>query len=253
MPLFTRIGYLIGGSLSVLVFGSAVIGVNYQGVILNHLADVINGSNTQPVASLNAPNWGYGIPLATPAAIASATTTGGTMASSTTEYFAVSALDGFGTTTTSNVVTSTTDPASPLLGAEAYEITWSPVPGSSGYAVFFGTSPTALNKYVYATTSGAYYLASTTSGTLTGSYTKSDTTAFSVLLNPNGPDYVNGNSTATSSVSASTTALQVNGNFVVASPATTTNCYAGTAGAIFYNTSNNHLWGCNGTAWTKIF
>jgi hypothetical protein len=119
MPLFTRIGYLIGGSLSVLVFGSAVIGVNYQGVILNHLADVINGSNTQPVASLNAPNWGYGIPLATPAAIASATTTGGTIASSTTEYFAVSALDGFGTTTVSNTVTSTTDASSTGLGAEA--------------------------------------------------------------------------------------------------------------------------------------
>ena len=86
------------------------------------------------------------------------------MASSTTEYFAVSALDGFGTTTVSNTVTSTTDASSTLLGAEAYEITWSPVPGSSGYAVFFGTSPTALNKYFYATTSGAYYVASTTSG-----------------------------------------------------------------------------------------
>ena len=246
MPLFTRIGYLIGGAISVAVFGSAVIGVNYQGVILSHLADVVNGSNTSTVASLNAPNWGYGIPLATPAAIASATTTGGTMASSTTEYFAVSALDGFGTTTVSNIVTSTTDASSTLLGAEAYEITWSPVPGASGYAVFFGTSPTALNSYFYATTSGAYYMASTTTGALTGSYTKSDTTAFSVLLNPNGPDYINGNSTATSSVAATSTSLQVNGNFVVAAPATTTNCYAGTAGAIFYNTSNSHEWGCNG-------
>ena len=252
MPLFTRIGYLIGGVISVAVFGSAVIGTNYQGVILNHLADVINGSNTQPVASLNAPNWGYGIPLATPAAIASATTTGGTMASSTTEYFAVSALDGFGTTTVSNTVTSTTDASSTLLGAEAYEITWSPVPGSSGYAIFFGTSPTALTSYFYATTSGAYYMTSTSSA-LTGSYTKADNTAFSVLLNPNGPDYVNGNSTATSSVAASSTAMQVNGNFVVSAPATTTNCYAGTAGAIFYNTSNSHEWGCNGTSWTKIF
>ena len=41
MPLFTRIGYLIGGALSVAVFGTAVIGVNYQGVILNHLADTV--------------------------------------------------------------------------------------------------------------------------------------------------------------------------------------------------------------------
>jgi hypothetical protein len=252
MPLFTRIGLLIGGAISVAVFGSAVIGVNYQGVILNHLADVVNGSNTQPVASLNAPNWGYGIPLMTPAAIASATTTGGAMASSTTEYFAVAALDGFGTTTISNVVTSTTDASSTGLGAEAFEITWSPVSGSSGYAIFFGTSPTALNSYFLATTSGAYY-ATSTSGALAGSYTKSDTTAFSVLLNPNGPDYINGNSTATTSVAATSTALQVNGNFVVSAPATTTNCYAGTAGAIFYNTSNSHLWGCSGTTWTKIF
>jgi hypothetical protein len=253
MPLFTRIGYLIGGALSVVVFGTAVIGTNYQGVILNHIADVVNGSNTQPVVSLNAPNWADGIPLATPAAIASATTTGGTMASSTTEYFAVSALDGFGTTTVSNAVTSTTDPASSGLGAEAYEITWSPVTGSTGYAVFFGSSPTALNNYFYATTTGAYYMASTTSGALTGSYTKSDTTAFSVMLNPFGPDYINGVSTATTSVAASTTALEVNGNFVVSSPATTTACYAGTAGAIFYNTSNGHEWGCAGGVWNKIF
>jgi len=239
--------------MSVAVFGSAVIGVNYQGVILSHLADIVNGNITNTVSSLNAPNWGYGIPLATPAAIASATTTGGTMASSTSEYFSVSALDGFGTTTISNTVTSTTDASSTGLGAEAYEITWSPVPGSSGYAVFFGISPTALNNYFYATTSGAYYMASTTSGALTGSYTKSDTTAFSVLLNPNGPDYINGNSTATTSVAATSTSLQVNGNFVASAPATTTNCYAGTAGSIFYNTSNSHEWGCNGTSWTKIF
>ena len=239
--------------MSVAVFGGAVIGVNYQGVILSHLADIVNGNITNTVSSLNAPNWGYGIPLATPAAIASATTTGGTMASSTIEYFAVSALDGFGTTTVSNTVTSTTDASSTLLGAEAYEITWSPVAGASGYAVFFGTSPTALTGYFLATTSGAYYMASSTNGALTGSYTKSDTTAFSVLLNPNGPDYVNGQSTATTSVAATSTSLQVNGNFVVSAPATTTNCYAGTAGAIFYNTSNKHEWGCNGTAWTAIF
>jgi hypothetical protein len=253
MPLFTRIGYLIGGSLSVLVFGSAIIGTNYQGVILNHLADIVNGSNTNSVVSLNAPNWGDGIPLATPAAIASATTTGGTMASSTAEYFAVSALDGFGTTTVSNSVNATTDASSTGLGAEAYEITWSPVAGASGYAVFFGTSSSTLNNYFLATTSGAYYLASTTLNALTGSYTKTDTTAFSVLLNPNGPDYINGNSSATSSVAATSTALQVNGNFVSTSPATTTNCYAGTAGVVFYNTSNSHEWGCNGSAWQKIF
>lgn len=253
MPLFTRIGYLIGGAISVAVFGTSIIGTNYQGVILTHLADVVNGSTTNTVVSLNAPNWENGIPLATPAAIASATTTGGTMASSTTEYFAVSALDGFGTTTVSNTVTSTTDASSTLLGSEAYEITWSPVPGSSGYAIFFGSKPTALTSYFYATTSGAYYMASTTSGALTGSYTKSDTTAFSVLLNPNGPDYINGNSTATTSVAASSTAIQVNGNFVVSAPATTTNCYAGTAGAMFYNTSNGHEWGCAGNGWVKIF
>src|ERR1700733_12239176 len=155
MPLFTRIGYLIGGAISVAVFGTSIIGVNYQGVILSHLADIVNGSNTQTVSSLNAPNWGYGIPLATPATIAAATTTGGTMASSTTEYFAVAALDGFGTTTISNVVTSTTDASSSLLGAEAFEITWSPVAGATGYAVFVGTSPTALNSYFYATTTGS--------------------------------------------------------------------------------------------------
>ena len=77
MPLFTRIGTLIGGTISVMVFGSAVIGANYSGVVLDHIADIVTGSNTAVVASLNAPNWSYGVPLATPAAIAAATTTGG--------------------------------------------------------------------------------------------------------------------------------------------------------------------------------
>jgi hypothetical protein len=109
-----------------------------------------------------------------------------------------------------------------------------------------------LTQYFYATTSGKY-LFTTSTGSLSGSYTKSDTTAFSTLINPLGPSFVEGaNGTATSSI-ASTTAFEVNGNFRAQSNGTTTACYSQTAGVVFYNTANSHESGCNGSAWVKMF
>jgi len=256
MPLFTRTIAIIAGVIAVPVFGYSVIGSYYntQSVIDTHLAELVNGTNTSVVVSTNAPNWSIGTPLATPILNTAATSTGGSMASSTTVYFGVSALDGTGTTTMSNILSVTTDSAASLLPAEGFELTWQNVIGATGYAIFFGSSPTALNNYFYATTSGAYYMASSTLNALTGSYTKTDTTAFSVLFNPYGPDYIsNSTTTATSTPVNGNNALQVSGNFAATSNGTTTVCNAASAGSVFYNLQNSHEWGCNGTAWTKVF
>jgi hypothetical protein len=240
--------------LSIPILGAGIIGSSYVSPFLFHLADITNGSNTATVASTNAPNWAIGTPIAQVATPAVATTTG-SLASSTAFSVAIAAIDANGgTTTLSSAVTQSTDPDG--QANEGLEVTWSPVLGASAYAIFAATgtvsNSSGFSQYFLATTSSAYLL-STTTGSRAGSYAKSDTTAFSILINPVGPDYISGPSTATSSTVASTTAFQVGGNFVATAPATTTACFAATAGAVFYNTSNNHEWGCNGTAWQKIF
>lgn len=254
MPLFTKA--ILGGLIAIPILGSAIIGAAYSSPFLMHIDDIVNGTTTQTVASLNAPNWGFAVPLPQVVGTAGATTSGGTVASSTAYTFGVAALDPVGTTSIGSLVTVKTDPAgSP---SERIQLSWSPVAGATGYAVFFatGTVSTAarLNQYFLATTSSAYTF-STSSASLAGSYANTDTTAFSDVIRPGGVSYINGdNGTATGSpAAASGTALEINGGLRVTEVGTTTSCDAQTQGVIFYNTSNGHEWGCNGTAWTKIF
>jgi hypothetical protein len=255
---FTRTFQLIAGILSVPVFGLAIIGVNYTSPFLFHLADIVNGTNTSVVASTNAPNWAIGTSLANVIGVSTATSTGGTLATSTSYGFQISAIDvNGGTTTLSALVTGATD-STPT--GESILLKWASLPGAAGYAIFFGTSsPSVLTQFFYATSSSAststqQYVFATSTGSLSGSYTKTDTTAFNTEINPIGPSFIEGNNgTATSSPIASSSALEINGNLRVQSNGTTTACFAQTAGAVFYNTANNHEWGCNGTVWTKIF
>jgi hypothetical protein len=257
---FTITKYIGGAAVSVVVFLTGVIGANYSGAFFTHLAEVVNGSNTQTVVALNAPNWASGISMMPPVISSIATSSNPTaasgLASSTPYIFEVAALDGTGTTTLVTPTTITTDASNTQPLPEDINIKWALVNGATGYAIFFGTSTTignGLTQYFLATTSGQYTF-STSSGSLAGSYTKNDTTAFSELLNPNGTDIFNDNlNGATSTRAASTTAVQVNGTAVITAPATTTACESDTAGAIFYNGANSHEWGCNGTAWQKIF
>src|SRR5205807_2177446 len=97
MPLFIKSVTSLAALLSIPIFGSAVIGNSYSSPILHHLVDIVNGSNTQTVSSLNAPNWAGGIPLYQPTISSVSTTTGGTLTSGTQYYFEVAALDNTGT------------------------------------------------------------------------------------------------------------------------------------------------------------
>lgn len=241
------------------IFFGAVIGTGSTFPILDHIANIVQGPNTRTVAALNAPNWGIGQPLATPAIASVATTTGGTLASSTPISFEVSALDGDGTTTTSLPTTITTDAAG-TLGAEAISLSWSPVTGAQGYAVFVSTTtPANYNEYWLATSTNgvanaSYTYTSTSTSAVSGSYTKDDTTAFSNRIIPGSNSFFNGSSFGFGTSSpASSTPVDINGYVRATAQATSTACYAATAGVIFYNAANSHEWGCNGTAWTKIF
>lgn len=261
MPIFTRTFTIIAGLLSVPVFGIAVIGTSYSSPFLTHLASLVNGSNTSTVISSNAPNWSVGTPFPTVIAKTIASTSNPTaasgLASSTTYYFAVSALDGNGTTTMSNIQSFTTDASTTQPKPEDITITWANVAGATGYAVFFSTSTPTLDQYFLATTTGQYTFA-TSSASKTGSYSKDDTTAFSTLINPQGTSYINGNNGTATTTMASTSALEINGAFRVQEQSTSTNnatCYSGNFGQIFYNQANGHLWACISTTtgmWTLI-
>jgi hypothetical protein len=257
-----RLGTLgLGGAVTTIaIFFSSIIGGNYQGLILNHVASIVQGQNTRTVVSLNAPNWGIGQPLATPQIASFATTTGGTLASSTPLSFEVAALDGDGTTTVSLPISITTDASTTGNVSEAIKLSWSPVVGAQGYAIYVSTTTPALyNTYWLATSTGGVpntgFTFTSTSTPLAGSYTKDDTTAFANRVMSDGSkSYFNGGSFGFgTSTPASSTPVDINGYTRASLPATSTACYAGTAGVTFYNTANSHEWGCNGTAWVKIF
>jgi hypothetical protein len=259
MPIFTRTFQIIAGVLSIPVVGAAIIGSAYTSPFLNHLADITNGNTTSTVVSLNAPNWSNSIPLAQVVGVSTATTTG-SLASSTPFSFAVAALDSTGTTTLSSAVTLSTDPNG--QANEGILVSWAAVSGATGYAVYEATgtvsAASGFTQYFLATSTNGVpntqFTMATTTGSLSGSYTKSDTTAFADKINPVGASYFNGGSVGFGTSSpASSTPVDVYGYMRAQVSGTTTACYAATAGAVFYNTANSHEWGCNGTTWTKIF
>jgi hypothetical protein len=262
MPLLTKTFQIVAGLLSIPIFGTAILAGNYASPFVMHLADVVNGTQTTVVAGTNAPNWSIGTPLTQVVAITAASSSYGSaasgLASSTTYSFAIAAVDPTGTTTLSNVLTFTTDASTTQTYPEVINLSWTPVAGATGYAIFEATgtvsSSSGFSQYFIATSSSNYAF-STSTGSLAGSYTKSDTTAFAFKLNPSGPSYIDGgNGTATGTpVAASGTALEINGGFRNTEVGTSTSCDAQTAGVIFYNTSNSHEWGCNGSTWVKIY
>jgi len=263
-PLLRNASIGLGGAaVTVAIYFTAIIGTNYQGAILNHLASIVQGTLTRTIVALNAPNWGLGQPLATPQVSTIATSSNPTaasgLASSTPYTFAVSALDGDGTTTISSTVTVTTDASNTQPLPEDIVLNWSPVTGAQGYVVFFATSSTAktFSQYFIATTTNGVpntqFTFSTSTGSLLGSYSKEDTTAFANRLMSDGSvSFLNGGPVGFgTSTPASSTPVDVNG-YMRASSATTTACYSATAGVMFYNPANNLLWVCKSAGWTKV-
>jgi hypothetical protein len=257
MPIFTKVIANVATLLAIPIFGTAIISASYFSPFLQHLTDVIHGNQTSTVVSNNAPNWSIGTPLTmaviSTVATSSYTSAASGLASSTRFSFEVAAYDANGTTTLSTASAFTTDASNTQNAPEVLNVSWTPVPGATGYAIYFSsTTPDNFSQYFYATTTSTYYFA-TSSGAIVGSYTNTDTTAFSTLINPGGTSYINGgNGNATTSV-ASSTALEVNGSVRAQSNGTTTSCYSATKGQIFFNIQNGKEWGCNGSAWVAIF
>lgn len=117
----------------------------------------IGGTQIMPLY----PTWSINIPLSFPGNFSAASsTTGGSLSTSSSPiYFMVSALNSTGTTTPSTELSTTTS-----TGSSRIHFSWTPVPGATGYAVFYSTTtPGAENAYQIASTTNQYDFTSTSS------------------------------------------------------------------------------------------
>jgi hypothetical protein len=104
------------------------------------------------------PNWSVDIPLSPPVNFALASsTTGGSLGSRMPLYFKVAAIGAGGTTTPTTELSTTT-----VMASSQVNLTWTPSPGATGYAIYYATTtPGAENAYQMATTTNAYDFTST--------------------------------------------------------------------------------------------
>lgn len=118
----------------------------------------ISGTQITPIY----PTWSFNIPLSLPNNFraASSTSPGGSLSTSSAPiYFQVAAINRTGTTTPSTEIATTTK-----TGSSRIHFSWTPVPGATGYAVYYSTTtPGGENAYQLATTTNQYDLTSTSS------------------------------------------------------------------------------------------
>jgi hypothetical protein len=256
-PLLKTLSVGLGGiAATVAIYSSGIIGANYTSAIVDHIIDIVNGVNTSVVLAPNSPTWSIGIQMPKIQGVsATVVSSNGTLASSTAFTFEVAAIDvQGGTTTLSDPVTANV----PLYSStSSINVQWANTPGAATYAIFFatGTVPT-FNQYFYATSTNAtttQFTISTTTGSLSGTFTKLDGTALPDVFNPQGPSFLEGNSliSSTSTLIATSTALQVDGLIKAYSFATTT-CDSTIDGAIFYHAKDKHLYVCESGTWQII-
>lgn len=161
------------------------------------------------------------------AASTTGTLTGGPL------FVEVAATSLTGTSSPSNEYATTTDVN------ENLQISWPPIPGATGFAIYVSTT-TAGNEQ------GVLY-ATSTSGAVNNYFSLTSTSSVIYALPAqSGSGYLVSMGSATSTFEAPIIAA--------VSSATTTNCTASINGAQFYNTANAHLWLCTGAGpgWTLI-
>jgi hypothetical protein len=148
-------------------------------------------------------------------------------------FVEVAATSLTGTSSPSNEYATTTDVN------ENLQISWPPIPGATGFAIYVSTTTAGNEK-------GVLY-ATSTSGAVNNYYSITSTSSVIYALPvQSGSGYLASLGSATSTIQAPIIAA--------VSSATTTACSASINGAQFYNTSNAHLWLCTGAGpgWTLI-
>jgi hypothetical protein len=186
---------------------------------------LIGQNNLAPfITSLNYTNQ-LQSPTITVASSTSGTLSGGPL------VIEVAALTLTGTSTPSNEFATTTIPNQAML------ITWPPIPGASGYAVYVGTSTSGSEA--------SYLMGTSTAGVPNTQYTLQSTSSVILTTIQNqGAGYYTTEGSATTSIDT-TGLLRAQSN-------ATTTCVASITGSMFYNPNNSHLWLCVGGAWVVV-
>jgi hypothetical protein len=106
------------------------------------------------------PSWSVNIPLSPPQNFAAASSTvGGSLSTGANLFFKVASLNATGTSAPSTELSTTTAATNSQVN-----LTWIPVPGATGYAVYYSTTTAGLeNAFQIATATNAYDFTSTSS------------------------------------------------------------------------------------------
>lgn len=185
------------------------------------------GLFVQPVTT----SYSYGTPVQQPQAFAIASTSGSLTPGPL--LLQVAAVTRTGTSSPSAEVSTTTS------ASEGLNLSWAPVPGASGYAIYIGTSTPGSER--------SFFMASSTNGVPNNFYTLTSTSSPTFYTVPGqGAGYY-------TSMGSGTTSIDTTGLIRAQSSATTT-CTAALNGSVFYNPNNAHLWLCTGAgpSWTLI-
>jgi hypothetical protein len=188
------------------------------------------GLFVQPITT----SYSYGTPVQQPVATAASSTAAAGSLTRGPLVIEVAALTLTGTSSPSNEIATSSQGTNSEI-----HLTWPPVPGATGYAVYIGTTTPGSEH--------SYFMATSTAGVPNTFYTLTSTSSPKYYAIPGqGAGYF-------SSLGSGTTTLDTTGLIRAQSSATTT-CNASLNGTIFYSTTNSHLWLCTGAgpAWTVI-
>ena len=235
----------IGAIIALVAFSPAITAG--QTAPLHSLVPLVQGINTYNNVTLNSPLWGLGINLPATFITTVGTTTGGTLGTSTPQYyFQVQALDGVGTTTPSLEV------ASPVIASTstALTVSWRAITGASNYQVLFGSTPGGESSCLIAGATTTLTVSTTTSAT--ACTPNKVNTAFIDKINPISLSWFNGGNVGIGTTTPNAS-LEVYGSFSLAGvSATTTASVSGALTVGVCNTATSTISGATMASSTSI-
>lgn len=187
---------------------------------------LIGGSYVVPTAT----SLSYATQLNSPTVTAPTAPSSGSLTAGPLQI-EIAAVSATGTSTPSSEIATTS------IASGALYFSWAPVPGATGYALYFGTSTPGSE--------GAFFMATSTSGAPNTNYTLTSTSSPTYYAIPaQGSGYYSAFGSASTTIDT--------GGLIRSSTSATTTCNAAATGAMFYNPVSDLLWLCKAGGWTVV-